>query len=61
MADPKVVDTWTEECGCRKCDTYAEFTEYSCGCIRVEIFNDSERCEQCNDFSSRRYTAPGCR
>ena len=49
-----VKDTWTKECGCRKCDTYAEFTEYYCGRIEVDIVNDTEPCDECTDFSGKR-------
>ncbi|MCX6351028.1 MAG: hypothetical protein NTX03_04100 [Bacteroidetes bacterium] len=61
MPEPRKIKSWTEKCGCRKCDTYAVFTKYDCGCIRVEIYNDSKRCAECTDFSGKRYTAPGCR
>ena len=60
-SDHYVVDSYTENCGCKKCDTYAEITVYDCGCVRVEIYNDTKRCVECTDFSAKRYTAPACR
>lgn len=52
MAD--VIERYKEDCGCRKCSTWAEITEYECGCVTVEIFEDTSPCEECTDFSGKR-------
>ncbi len=61
MKEAEVIERWTEKCGCKKCNTYAEFFKYDCGCIRVDIYNDGNRCAQCTNFSKKRYIAPRCR
>lgn len=43
-----------EDCGCRKCSTWAEITEYYCGCVTVEIFDNRNPCDECTDFSGKR-------
>ncbi len=49
-----VISKRTEDCGCRRCDTYATITEWSCGCVEVEIYQDSKRCDECTDFAAKR-------
>ena len=34
-----------EDRGCRKCSTWAEITEYYCGCVTVEIFDNRNPCD----------------
>lgn len=55
MSDKEIKDEYTEDCGCRKCDTYADITEYECGCVEVRIYNDRDPCDECTDFSGKRY------
>jgi hypothetical protein len=52
MADE--TNSYTEECGCRRCSTSATFTEYDCRCVTVEIHDDDDPCDECSRFSSRR-------
>lgn len=49
-----VVHDTKEDCGCGTCSTWADISEYSCGCVTVEIYNDSDRCDECTDFSGKR-------
>jgi hypothetical protein len=57
----KIKEQYTKKCGCNTCITYAEIIKYYCGCVKVVIYNNSQRCGQCTDFSGKRYTAPECR
>jgi len=42
-------------CECRHgCTTSALITEWSCGCVEVEIIDDSMAGSDCTDFSGRR-------
>ena len=50
----RITDTETKDCRCGKCPTYAKITEWSCGCVEVEIFNDRAPCHGCTDFSGMR-------
>lgn len=45
---------YDKDCGCGRCSTWASFTEYSCGCVRVEIHDDRDPCDECTDFSGKR-------
>lgn len=45
---------YNEDCGCRRCNTWAEITEYDCGCVTVEIYNNRDPCDECTDFSGKR-------
>jgi hypothetical protein len=40
-----------EDCGCRKCSTWATITEYECGCVEVDVHLDRSPCDECTDFS----------
>lgn len=42
------------DCGCGRCSTWAEITEYGCGCIEVDIFDDRGPCDECTDFTGKR-------
>ena len=55
-----IKDIYTEECSCKKCDVYAEITEFHCGCVDVQIFNESTKSDKCIDFSVNRYIATVC-
>src|ERR1035437_4436854 len=51
-----------EHCECeRGCQTSATITEWSCGCVSVEVHRDSNPCHDCTDFSGMRVHcgAPG--
>jgi len=52
MAD--VIYTWIEKCSC--CGCRAKFIKWSCGCVTVEILDESETgwCSDCDNFSSRK-------
>jgi hypothetical protein len=52
MAD--ICERYNEDCGCGACPTWAEITEYDCGCVTVEIFDDQDPCDECTDFSGKR-------
>jgi hypothetical protein len=42
-------------CECKHgCETYAHVMEHDCGCVTVEIYRDSERGQDCTDFSAMR-------
>jgi hypothetical protein len=45
---------YDQDCGCRRCGTWAHIEEYGCGCMRVDIHNDSDPCDECTDFSGMR-------
>lgn len=45
---------YKEDCGCGTCSTWAQITEYDCGCVTVEIYDDDDPCDQCTDFSGQR-------
>lgn len=45
---------YDEDCGCRKCSTWVTITEYYCGCVTVDIHQDSNPCDECTDFSGKR-------
>lgn len=48
------LDTWIETCRCCKCR--ARFIKWSCGCLTVEILDESKTgwCSDCDNFSSRK-------
>ena len=50
----RVTDRKTEDCRCNQCGTYAKITEWSCGCVEVDIHNNSDPCSDCTDFSGMR-------
>ena len=50
----RVTDSRTDDCGCRRCSTYAKIKEWSCGCVEVDIYNDADPCDECTDFSGMR-------
>lgn len=53
MAD--IVNKYDEDCSCSSgCPTSATITEWSCGCVEVEIHNATTPCDGCSDFSSKR-------
>lgn len=53
MAD--VIKKYDEDCACEPdCPTSATITEWSCGCVEVEIHNDTPQCTGCSDFSGMR-------
>ena len=57
-----VVKRWVEHCRCKHgCPTYARITEWSCGCVEVEIRRDQRAGWDCTDFSGmrRRCGRPG--
>ena len=49
-----ITDREKRDCGCGRCSTWAEITEYDCGCVTVEIFDDRDPCDECTDFSGKR-------
>ena len=50
-----VVDRRRQDCRCKHgCPTHAIITKYECGCVDVEIFNDSTRGSDCSNFSGMR-------
>ena len=49
-----IKSSYKEDCGCGRCSTWAEITEYDCDCVKVEIFNDSDPCDECTNFSAKR-------
>jgi hypothetical protein len=57
----KIKNKYTKDCGCKRCDTYAVITEFECGCVKVEIYNDKAPTAECTNFSKLRYTASSCR
>lgn len=57
----KLINKETVRCACRQCGTSAILERYDCGCVRVQIINDSRRGSTCTNFSGMKYTAPGCR
>jgi len=47
--------SYRKNCACKHgCDAYAEITQWSCGCVEVDIFHDAQRDDDCSDFSSLR-------
>lgn len=48
-----VVHSSVERCH-SGCPTTAKITEWSCGCVEVNIRNDRGTCSNCRNFSSRR-------
>lgn len=60
----RVTNSWRKHCRCRHgCPTYAEITEWSCGCVEVEIYREKSAGWDCTDFSGmrRRCDRPGSR
>ena len=61
-----IVNTYTAGCSCGPdCPTTADVTVWSCGCVGVEIQNDSSKCGGCSDFTGMRESCgksghPGC-
>lgn len=52
-----VENRYRKHCNCKHgCPTYAQITEWSCGCVEVEIFRDRTRGRDCTDFSAMRRT-----
>lgn len=49
-----ITDQYDKDCGCKKCSTWATCRKYSCGCVTVEIHEDSKRCDECTDFSGKK-------
>lgn len=49
-----IKNEYTEDCACNDCNTWATITEYSCGCVTVEIHRDREPCDRCTDFSGKK-------
>ncbi len=49
-----VKDRRTEDCRCNRCSTYSKIIEWSCGCVEVDIYNNSDPCDDCTDFSGMR-------
>ena len=46
---------YREHCHCRHgCPTYADITEWSCGCVEVRIHRNQNAGWDCTDFSGRR-------
>ncbi len=50
----EITRQYDEDCGCRKCSTWATITEYSCGCVTVDIHQDSNPCDECTDFTGKK-------
>jgi len=48
-----VINSYVERCH-DGCPTTAKVTEWSCGCVDVEIRNDRNPCSRRRNFSSRR-------
>jgi len=58
----RAIRRWRERCSCRHgCLTYADITQWSCGCVEVKIYRDGSRGRDCTDFSGmrRRCGKPG--
>ena len=49
-----ITDTETKSCRCNDCDTSAKITTWSCGCVEVDICNNSDPCSDCSNFSDLR-------
>lgn len=46
---------YREHCHCKHgCPTYAEITEWSCGCVEVDIRRNQNPGSDCTNFSGRR-------
>jgi hypothetical protein len=50
----KIIQRIKQQCGSKKCTTYAEITEYACGCITVTLFNESQLCEESQHVTKKR-------
>ncbi|HZV69739.1 MAG TPA: hypothetical protein VFG10_09350 [Saprospiraceae bacterium] len=50
----RINSEYNEDCGCRKCSTWATIAEYTCGCVTVNVHQDTSPCDECTDFSGRR-------
>ncbi len=37
-----IISDEKRDCGCGTCSTWAQITEYECGCVLVEIYNDKD-------------------
>lgn len=48
-----VVKSYVERCH-GDCPTTAKITEWSCGCVDVDIRNDRGTCSRCRNFTGRR-------
>lgn len=50
-----IVSEREESCRCKHgCVTAARIIKWSCGCVKVEIHNDSPRGRDCTNFSAMR-------
>lgn len=38
-------------CACGSCPTSATVTKYSCGCVTVEIHDETDPCDDCSNLS----------
>ena len=50
----KIVRDYKENCGCRRCGTWAHISEFACNCVKVTVYNDRDPCDECTNFSRRR-------
>lgn len=52
-----IIKKYREYCRCKHgCPTYADITEWTCGCVQVSIYRDRTPGRDCTDFSRRRRT-----
>ena len=56
MDEKEVEVEYNEDCGCRRCSTWATITKFECGCVDVDIHNDTDPCDECTDFSGMNNT-----
>jgi hypothetical protein len=49
----KIILRIKQQCDCKKCITYAEITEFACGCITVKVFNKAEPSDECTHFNEK--------
>jgi len=48
-----IVSTKEKDCECSSgnCPTSATITKFSCGCVRVDVHNDTDPCPDCSRLS----------
>ena len=50
----RLIATEIKTCTVKGCRTRAKFQRWSCGCVEVEICDESNPCPQCSDYSALR-------
>ncbi len=46
-----VRNTEERDCRCGSCPTSATITTYDCGCVTVELHDETSPCEDCSNLS----------